>query len=187
MKTAAKILICGLCMMAVTACGVRDGSAPESERSIAPGDEAAQTPESRIGQYAGTYRYDYEYDTGEQNEDHYIVLGDLNGELAGWYYGTSDDFDEAREGYAPGYYVTDMRDMMIRDGAISFRIELDDGEVFQKPVDLRYRSSVDVRLDDNPLWENELRERENTFSGAITGTEIRLETGTGERVFTKID
>lgn len=206
MKTTLKVLIFGLCMMFLTACGVQSGApdgsspdspvldsaAPDNGESAAPTDEAAQTPAETpadeaggLDQYAGTYQYDYEFDTEDQAEDHYIVLENMNGALAGWYYGTSDDFDNAREGYSPGYYVTDMRDMVIGDGTISFRIEL--GEVFSKPVDLQYRSSVDVRLDENPLWENNLRKKENSFTGTIADGEIVLQAEFGERIFTKID
>lgn len=174
MKKAITAVVCILCAAVLTSCGVQS-SAP------------AGTSQPTEGLYAGTYKYDYEDDTESSPEDQYIVLEDRDGSYAGRYYGTSDDFDEAREGYLPGYFVVYMRELTIGEGTISFDIDLTEKDVFSKPIDLAYLGSDDIPLLNNPLWGQSLRKNNRHYTGTIENGEIRLEMDTGERVFKKID
>jgi len=174
MKVAVKVIVCILCAIFFTSCGGKS-------------DIPAVQPQPQEGLYAGTYKYEYEYDTQSSPEDHYIVLEDRDGSYAGRYYGTSDDFDEAREGYTPGYFVVHMRELGIENGTISFDIELTDKDVFSKPIELNYLGSDDIPLLDNPLWSQSLRENSRHYTGTITNSEIRLSLDTVERVFERIE
>ena len=140
--------------------------------------------------YAGTYVYNYEYG---DDENHYIVLENVSGKIAGRYYGTSDDFDDAREGYAPGFYVADMRNLQIKGNAITFEIKLTEDDMFSKPVALKYKSGKQVPKKENPSWENKQivtfaassGDNPKKFKGNIANGEITLETGYEPRVFKK--
>ncbi|MCL1876242.1 MAG: hypothetical protein FWF87_08310 [Synergistaceae bacterium] len=140
--------------------------------------------------YIGTYVYSYEYNS---DENHYIVLEDVNGKIVGRYYGTSDDFDDAREGYYAGYYVTDMRNLQIKGNVITFEVKLTENDMFSKPVDLKYKSGKQVPKSENPVWENKQLvtyaassgNNPRKYKGNIANGEIILETGYEPRVFKK--
>ncbi|MBM7856128.1 hypothetical protein JOC37_002558 [Desulfohalotomaculum tongense] len=135
-----------------------------------------------INKYEGVYRYKNRHDT----EDHYIVLEYVNGILQGRYYGTSDDFDDAREGYYVGFFVSDIKDLQIEGNAITFKLQLQDRDVFTKPIDLIYKSSQDIPLDKNPNWNIGLRKFSRDYKGEIINGEIQLETEFEKRVFKKL-
>lgn len=140
----------------------------------------------------GIYKYDYEYDTEASVEDHYIVLEINDRGLEGRYYGTSDDFDEAREGYHPGFYVSDMQNLQINDNEITFSIELHEKDMFSNPVDLKYKDSEEVPLSENPQWVNSQiveapGKNPRGYKGEIVDGKLSLYMKNGQRVFTKLD
>ena len=71
----------------------------------------------------GIYEYVYEYNTESLIENHYIELSKKNGKIVGQYYGTSDDFDEAREGYLPGFFSSPMKNLRINGNKITFEVK----------------------------------------------------------------
>jgi hypothetical protein len=66
----------------------------------------------------GCYEYIYPDNTSDLIENHYIVL--KNG--TGLYYGTSDEFDEARTEYLPGFFVVPMQNLSIDNDSIRFKL-----------------------------------------------------------------
>lgn len=72
---------------------------------------------------SGIYEYVYKYNTETLKENHYIKISGSNGKYIGYYYGTSDDFDNAREGYLPGFYSQKMINLQITGNKISFEIQ----------------------------------------------------------------
>src|SRR5574343_439635 len=108
---------------------------------------------SNIEQYVGIYEFEYPYNTENLNENHNIVLVYENGILSGKYYGTSDEFDEAREGYYTGYFVADMNNLRIENDAI---------------------------LWGNSNWENYIQIEEKKYSGQIKNKSIIFYDDKGE-------
>ena len=72
---------------------------------------------------SGIYEYVYKYNTKTLKENHYIKISKTSGKSIGYYYGTSDDFDNAREGYLPGFYSQKMINLQIKGNKISFEIK----------------------------------------------------------------
>ena len=140
----------------------------------------------------GVYKYEYEHNTDYLSEDHYIVIEKVNDKLAGRYYGTTDDFDTAREGYYPGFYVSSMRDLKISKDSITFNIQLHKNEIFSMPVDLKYKTSMEVPLEQNSLWDNNHIFEDpvinhKDYEGIIINDKIQIDVDFGPRVFKKFD
>jgi hypothetical protein len=82
-----------------------------------------QEPETHRKLYLnGIYEYDYPYNTKDMNENQYIAFKKEGDSVRGWYFGTSDEFDEVREGYLPGYFVSEIEDLTIKGDSIFFYI-----------------------------------------------------------------
>ena len=82
-----------------------------------------QEPEPEKKLYLnGIYEYDYPHDTKDMNENQYIAFKKEGDSVRGWYFGTSDEFDEAREGYLPGYFISEIEDLTIKGDSIFFYI-----------------------------------------------------------------
>jgi len=140
----------------------------------------------------GVYEYVYEHNAKDLNENHYIVLESDNDFVVGRYYGTSDDFDDAREGYHPGFFVAPMRQLSIQGQNISFQIELQADDLFLKPIELSIRSSQQVDRKRNRKWITDcqpgirLTRSFVTYTGEIRNGEFHITTQYGVRVFKKI-
>ncbi len=181
MKRTFKVLILVLWVLVLSSCGTTDNNAAQ-----APVEDPADG-----SKYAGIYMYDYEYDSEKLKEDHYIVIETIDGKLEGRYYGTSDDFDEAREGYLPGFFVSDIMNLKITGDEITFDLELDNNIIFSKPVDLEYRSAEAVPSDENHIWENSHAVKgdgqlSRSYAGKITDGEIIMDMGNSQRVYKRL-
>lgn len=68
--------------------------------------------------------YLYEAPYGQTAENNFIELRFENGKVHdGYFWGTSDEFVDAREGYYPGFAVWQMKDIQSEGGALSFLID----------------------------------------------------------------
>jgi hypothetical protein len=140
---------------------------------------------------AGTYEYVYPYNTTNLTENHYIVFEKKTGDLTGRYYGTSDDFDDTREGYLPGFYVADMKNLSIDNNKISFTITISEDDLVLNSFGHEVKSIDELDKNKHPRWVsdyqpgNKLSRYGITLSGSISGNEIHLETKYGERIFRK--
>lgn len=147
---------------------------------------------SVVDSLIGVYEYLYEYNTEDLIENHYIVLEPDNDFLVGRYYGTSDDFDDAREGYLPGFFVAPMRQLSIHGQKISFQIELQADDLFLKPIEISIKSSREVDRKKNRRWITDhqpgirLTRSLVTYTGKIKNDELHLTTQFGLRVFKKL-
>lgn len=135
---------------------------------------------SNLEQYVGIYEFEYPYNTENLNENHYIVLVLKNGVLSGKYYGTSDEFDEAREGYYPGYFVADMNNLRIENDSIYFTINISNKDILEYKVNISINSTNDAILRGNSNWQNYIQIEEKQYVGLIKNNSIIFNDDRGE-------
>jgi len=122
--------------------------------------------------YIGTFEFVYPYNTEDLIENHFIVIN-KNGDLySGLYYGTSDEFDESREGYLPGFFVAPMEQLTITNGTLKFTLSVENQNVFNKAVELKYKSSEEARQNGYETWPNMMRFEPKTYFGFINNDSI---------------
>lgn len=131
--------------------------------------------------YPRVYEYTYEYNTATLVENHYIVLDSAGGAIRGWYYGTSDDFDSAREGYLPGFFVAEMEELRVSEDTISFTLRPQ--ELFASPVPIRYRDAATIPRELLGTWTGPTLETARSYSGRVTAKRISLDDDRKQRVF----
>lgn len=136
----------------------------------------------------GTYRYDYPMDTPDLVEDQFIVIDSVAGTLQLWYYGTSDEFDLAREGYLPAFFVAPATDLHLSADSVSFQLTVQPTEYFIDPVPRTYRSTADVRgaRADQSIFRS-VPTGPKAYAGRVEGRELVLQTPGGLRRYQKID
>lgn len=161
-----------------------------SESKELPAAEKPKPVKYATNDIVGTYFYDDEDDTPELKEDHYMVFESHEGKITGYYYGTSDDFDSAREGYYPGFYVSQMLDLSIGQNTVGFSLNLYPKDLFSSPVELKYKHSEDVPSD-HTEWDNaQIFDEEkgliHTYEAKIEKGNLVLKTEDGPRIFKKI-
>jgi len=106
--------------------------------------------------YSGVYEYVYPDNTTDLMENHFIVFSEVDDKLIGYYYGTSDEFDEAGEGYLPAFFVAKMDNLVIKGDTIRFTLKVDNSDLLTKAVDLKYRSTKDAIDAGYKNWENKV-------------------------------
>ncbi len=113
----------------------------------------------------GVYEYVYPDNTADLVENQYIVL--KNG--IGLYYGTSDEFDEARMEYLPGFFVVPMQYLSITSDSIRFKLEITSADLFTKAVSLKHKSSVDAKSAGYKQWGVVPPHQIKMYKGAVRG------------------
>lgn len=116
--------------------------------------------------------YEYIYPTrGSLNENHYIVIERNENTLIGRYYGTSDEFDSAREGYLPGYFVADMEELKISKTEISFKLTVPNENILTEQVDLDIKTFDDAVEKGYKNWKHHMKLKPKNYSGIIEDNE----------------
>ncbi len=93
----------------------------------------------------------FHWDCGAYNtheEDNFIELCyfSAGGWLAdGYFWGTSDEFYSAREGFLPGFIVLRMHDISLRADTLSFYLDSRGQDYFSTPIPLSVRNSAKAR------------------------------------------
>lgn len=135
----------------------------------------------------GIYEFVYPDNTEDLIENHYIKLILEQESLAGKYYGTTDEFDEAREGYLPGFFVTDLFDLQIQGDSIKFVILCSNEDFFTKPIDLQIQNSDEARKQGYVKWDVRLRTNMKKYSGFIQGDTILIKDDFNDRHYFRVE
>jgi hypothetical protein len=120
---------------------------------------------SEKDKYAGIYEYAYPYGS---EENAYIVLSEENGKVTGFYYGTSDEFDEAREGYYAEYFVAPMTNLKINGDTITFELKVKESDFLTKLIDLKITSTQEAIKAGNENGQGPIRIDHKNMVGYIS-------------------
>ncbi len=154
-----KNILFGL-LISITACGLNHKLPKYAE--IVSGNN----------KFAGVYEYVYPDNTADLIENQYIVLTEINGNLSGNYYGTSDEFDEAREGYRPGFFVSPMDQLQITGDTIRFELNTQNSDFMTKAIELKIKSTKEAVNAGYKNWDNRLETYPKQYAGLIKDSTI---------------
>lgn len=132
----------------------------------------------------GIYEYIYPYNTDSLIENHYIAFKKTGEIVEGWYYGTSDEFDEAREGYLPGFFVSKISGLRTSGDSLFFKISTGYNKCYSKAFPIGYIDSS-VILKTNKIWNNYNEDYLLEYSGKLTGLKITMTVNGDTRVYKK--
>jgi hypothetical protein len=116
---------------------------------------------------AGTYEYVYPDNTPDLIENHYIIIDEIDNHYVGRYYGTSDEFDDAREGYYPGFFVADMENLEIKNDTIRFRLTVPNDKILTKSVDLKIKTYEEAKEKGYENWPNKMTLEPKEYVGVF--------------------
>jgi len=135
---------------------------------------------------AGLYEFVYENNTPSLIENHYIKIQKVSNNYVGYYWGTSDEFDEAREGYYPGFFVAKMDTLVIKNDMISFTLDVDAGDMFEKVIPQNIKTSDKARSTGFSKWKQSISYKPRHYNGKIIGKSIEFpDQNGGIRIFKK--
>ncbi len=100
----------------------------------------------------------FHWDSGAYNtheEDNFVELCFFASDSCpadGYFWGTSDEFYSAREGFLPGFIVLRMHDISLRADTLSFYLDSRGQDYFSGPVPLSVRNSAKAHKAGCALW-----------------------------------
>ncbi|RKQ51193.1 hypothetical protein BXY85_2215 [Roseivirga pacifica] len=123
-------------------------------------------------QLTGLWMFEDVHASEELQEHHYMVIEGDGDELVGWYYGTTDDFDDAREGYYPGFYVSAMQDLILDGDSLRFSISINEEKLYTKPVPLTLTENDSIDL---PKWDIGVTYFQRDYVGIVRKERIEFD------------
>lgn len=100
------------------------------------------------------YYYDYPWDNHSHMDDNIIKFIYKDGIIiSGYFWGTSDEFCESREGFHPGFFMLPIKDIKQDSNKLSFSIDSRNTPFFNKPIDVMCTPSHETMQDNNYLWK----------------------------------
>nr|WP_321522997.1 hypothetical protein [uncultured Macellibacteroides sp.] len=141
-------------------------------------------------QVVGTYLWKYPIEIASTlNEDNRIVISNGNNGIEGLYYGTTDEFVDAREGYLPGYFVLRTYDLYINGDTIKFTLKPEKTDFFTKPIDISIKSSKDAAKKGYihwDIWDNYSFQTSKNYQGLIKDSKtIIFSEDSNNKMYTK--
>lgn len=85
-------------------------------------------------------------------EDKIIVIVKDGYKYKCFYYGTSDDFEEAREGYLPGFISVEATNLSVSEGKISFHLNSTNHNFYSQPVEVGLYTDENIIASGYKLW-----------------------------------
>ena len=92
--------------------------------------------------------------TGNNESVCIAYIRGAEGENVGYFRGTTDEFENAREGYAPGYFVVPLRNVKLDKNVMTFSIYADDATILRNPVKCSECGIVNA-VNNGELWKND--------------------------------
>jgi hypothetical protein len=170
----------------ITSCGQTTNNKTAEKNKISPKPEQIYSDREIRDKFIGTFEFVYPYNTSDLIENQYIVLCKNESQYHGLYYGTSDEFDENREGYLPGFFVATMEKLVIDGDTIKFTLNVKNKDIFDKAVELKYKSADEARQNGYEKWIQTLEFEPRNYIGTIKDNSIIFNGYIDKREFKKI-
>ncbi|MDQ8012153.1 MAG: hypothetical protein REI96_06885 [Flavobacterium nitrogenifigens] len=109
--------------------------------------------------------------------------------LSGIFYGNTDLFDEAREGYKPGFFVATVQSEPSENNVLKVNINLAFSDILENPIYPPIQSTHEALKSGNKKWEvTELEISKELIFEIENSTELILKSdlGSDDKIFKKI-
>ena len=88
-------------------------------------------------------------------KDHNIVLEKgANGKISGRFYGTTDTFEDVREGYLPSHFVAPMENLRVTKDSIFFTINVAHKDLFKNPIPCNVKTAKAAHALKRAAWKS---------------------------------
>lgn len=112
----------------------------------------------------GVFEYVYPDNTTDVNKNHYLEFKE--GYL--YYYGTNIDFGKAKESFLPGYFFTQVKEVILLNNKIDFDVKVNESMFY------KYQISPLFRTEHNEDCKVSLTATKRSYKGIINKNEDRI-------------
>lgn len=125
----------------------------------------------------------------EANEALVLMVVQKGDSLSGYFRGTTDFFDEAREGYYPGYFCLPLQNLKMENNIISFVLNSQNYRFLNRPIEIAIEDSEKRVPEGYGEWLQISKYFWKTvaFVGTYTDNGIILNSSGSKYVFVKTD
>jgi hypothetical protein len=133
----------------------------------------AEVQEEKNLHLQGIYRYAYAHNTSDLNENHFIAFITRDDLVEGWYYGTSDEFDEAREAYLPGFFVSRIENLRTKGDSLFFEVTTGYNKCFKNPIAIGEVNHLEI-LESNEIWNDYTEDHVLRYRAKLSGLTMQV-------------
>ncbi|MCM1347458.1 MAG: hypothetical protein NC206_10300 [Bacteroides sp.] len=123
-----------------------------SPKQEATRDSVKATDNEKAYTHSVYYYYYYELQNTRMDDNIIEIRYDGDSVVEGYFWGTSDEFDEAREGYYPGFIVLPMKELKIRTDSIFFALDSRGKDYFSNYIDVSIHSCEEAKENGYHPW-----------------------------------